>query len=252
MANGVTKVNPKFGRRQWVKLWVNEWLEGTTRIEMSDAQRAFWVDLLALAGRSRFPGKVCSGMIDGQIAGYPIQKYQALMTTPIDVEETLALFEKRGKIKITVTAEEPTKLIMVELVNWNRYQSEYLRQKKYRTKLHESDTDSYSKGNTTEVEGEVEVEVNTTTYDVADWILAFPGIEVETELEKAKQWLKANPTRAKKNLKRFFFNWLSKCHRDLLAVQAKELVQRDQHRVDARVGQDKREGGVWVDGKKVV
>jgi hypothetical protein len=44
----------RFGKRSWVKLWTNEWLDGTTRYQMSDAQRALWVDLLAMAGRSRF------------------------------------------------------------------------------------------------------------------------------------------------------------------------------------------------------
>jgi hypothetical protein len=50
-----------FGKRKWVKLWTNEWLDGTTRYQMSGAQRALWIDLLALAGRSRFPGVVCAG-----------------------------------------------------------------------------------------------------------------------------------------------------------------------------------------------
>lgn len=49
-----------------IKLWVNEWLDGTTRFQMSGAQRAFWIDLLAMAGRSRFPGIICAGM-DGEL-----------------------------------------------------------------------------------------------------------------------------------------------------------------------------------------
>jgi hypothetical protein len=57
--------NGSFGKRSWVKLWTNEWLDGTTRYQMSDAQRAFWIDLLAMAGRSRFPGIICAGR-DGQ------------------------------------------------------------------------------------------------------------------------------------------------------------------------------------------
>ncbi len=125
-------MNPRFGRRSWVKLWVNEWLDGTTRFEMSDAQRAFWIDLLALAGRSRFPGRICAGEVGGAFVGYPLNKFQALMAEPIDVEQTLQLFEKTGKIKLTATSETPTKLVMIELLNWDRYQSEYQRQKKYR------------------------------------------------------------------------------------------------------------------------
>jgi hypothetical protein len=128
-------VNPRFGRRSWVKLWVTEWLDGTTRFEMSDAQRAFWIDLLALAGQSRFPGRICAGQVEGVFVGYPLSKFQALMSEPIDVEQTLQLFEKTGKIRLTVTAEAPTKLVMIELLNWDRYQSEYQRQKKYRKRV---------------------------------------------------------------------------------------------------------------------
>lgn len=149
-------MNPRFGKRVWVKLWAEEWLDGTTRFEMSDAQRAFWIDLLALAGRSRFPGRICAGEVNGSYVGYPLGKFQALMAEPIDIWETLCLFEKTGKIKLTVTAETPVKLVMIELLNWGRYQSEYQRQKPYRAqKLQRSDSQSYnasdSKGNTTEV-----------------------------------------------------------------------------------------------------
>src|ERR1700687_1554021 len=118
MRHEVTGVNPKFGRRSWVKLWVNEWLDGTTRFEMTDAQRAFWIDLLAMAGRSRFPGRICAGTVDGAYVGYPLNKFQALMAEPIDIEKTLALFEKTGKVRISVTAKAPTKLVMIELLNW--------------------------------------------------------------------------------------------------------------------------------------
>ncbi|MGC2234292.1 MAG: hypothetical protein WBA09_22515 [Candidatus Acidiferrum sp.] len=128
---------------------------------MTDVQRAFWIDLLAMAGRSRYPGRICAGLTDGVFVGYPLNKFQALMAQPIDVEQTLALFERTGKIKLTVTTESPTKLVMLELLNWNKYQSEYQRQKKYRKRgLHKGDSGGYNRGNKTEgeVEGEVEVE----------------------------------------------------------------------------------------------
>jgi hypothetical protein len=165
-------MNPRFGRRSWVKLWVNEWLDGTTRFEMSDAQRAFWIDLLALAGRSRFPGRICAGEVDGSYIGYPLNKFQSLMAEPIDVPQTLHLFEKTGKIKLTVTSESPIKLVMIELVNWDRYQSEYQRQKKYRGRgLRQSDPKSYAQSNKTEVEeesnGEVEKEEKQKTSSTA-------------------------------------------------------------------------------------
>jgi hypothetical protein len=70
-------MNPAQGRRTWIKLFVHDWLEGTTRYQMSDAQRAFWIDLLAMAGRSRFGGIVCSGKDGEQLIGYPLSKFRA-------------------------------------------------------------------------------------------------------------------------------------------------------------------------------
>lgn len=113
-----------FGKRSWVKLWTNEWLDGTTRYQMSDAQRAFWVDLLAMAGRSRFPGVICAGRDGEHFVGYPLNRFQALMAEPIDIEATLGLFERTGKVKITITSEGPPKLFAIELLNWKKYQSD--------------------------------------------------------------------------------------------------------------------------------
>lgn len=149
-------MNPRFGKRTWVKLWVNEWLDGTTRFEMTDSQRAFWIDLLAMAGRSRTPGIICAGQVNGSFVGYPITKFQSLLSEPMDVEATFCLFERTGKIQIEITQEIPIRLYKLTLINWDKYQSEYQRQKKYRKGLQRSDRQSYTQGNKTEGEGEGE------------------------------------------------------------------------------------------------
>ena len=68
----------------------------------------------------------------------------------------------------------------------------------------------------------------------------YPGVPVEVELQKMNVWMWANPARRKKNTKRFICNWLSKTHGQLLAAQVsattRELVRREQQRVDANVG----------------
>ncbi|HXP68640.1 MAG TPA: hypothetical protein VOA88_05105 [Candidatus Dormibacteraeota bacterium] len=172
-------MKPSDGRRAWVKLWTNDWLEGTTRYQMTGAQRAFWVDLLAMAGRSRFGGVICAGKDNDQWIGYPLQKFQGLLSEPIDVLATFKLFERTGKITLHVTgeaisdAESPTqagRLYTIFITNWNRYQSEYQRTKKYRGKktdvathdatevLHPKSQAGYGEGSTTEVDVDVEVE----------------------------------------------------------------------------------------------
>ncbi len=109
----------KFMRRAWVKLWVNEWLDGTTRFQMSGAQRAFWIDLLALAGRSRYPGIVCAGMDGDRYVGYPLKTFAALDAgAEIDLVATFDLFARTGKVIVEVTTEAPVKLYMVRICNW--------------------------------------------------------------------------------------------------------------------------------------
>jgi hypothetical protein len=163
-------MKPSHGRRTWVKLWVNDWLEGTTRYQMSDAQRAFWIDLLAMAGRSRFGGVVCSGKDGEQWIGYPLAKFQGLLAEPIDVEATLELFQRTGKITTQVSGQGARKLYTLFISNWAHYQSEYERkkgEKKRRTENVPSDVPRNSTGmshsmspksTSTEVEGEIEVE----------------------------------------------------------------------------------------------
>ena len=126
-----------FGKRQWVKLWVGEWLDGTTRYEMTGAQRAFWIDLLAMAGRSRQPGVICAGHSGDRIVGYPLSHFQALDAGgELDIPATLQLFEACGKIHVEVTQESPIKLLKIVILNWGKYQSNLAgqaeRSRKYR------------------------------------------------------------------------------------------------------------------------
>lgn len=129
-------MNPPFGKRKWIKLWTTEWLDGTTRYQMSGAQRAFWVDLLAMAGASRFPGVICAGRDGDSFVGYPISRFQGLVSDPIDVAATLDLFERTGKIRIVATSDGPPRAVKIEILNWSKYQdiagSE--RAKRYREK----------------------------------------------------------------------------------------------------------------------
>ncbi len=126
-------MKPTEGGRTWIKLWVNEWLEGTTRYQLTSAQRAFWTDLMAMAGRGRYGGVVCAGKDGDTYIGYPVSKYQGLMPEKFDVLKAFALFEETEKIRVEVSGES-LKLYTVFILNWARYQSEYERTKKYRRK----------------------------------------------------------------------------------------------------------------------
>jgi len=121
----------KSTRRQWVKLWVNEWLDGTSRFELTPQQRLLWIDLLALAGRSRFPGEIYAGLAgNGSKVGYPIA-YLAGVLQMDEVTTNNALKLLKEHCHITLDESAPEQYV-IGIINWEKYQSEYLRQKTYR------------------------------------------------------------------------------------------------------------------------
>jgi len=143
----------KSTRRQWVKLWVNEWLDGTSRFELTAQQRLLWIDLLALAGRSRFPGFIYAGLAgDGSKVGYPIA-YLAGVLQMDEVTLNNALRLLREHCHITLD-ESHAEQFVIGIINWEKYQSEYLRQKTYRKVTTKTTSRLPVEG-----EGDVEVEV---------------------------------------------------------------------------------------------
>jgi len=121
----------KSTRRQWVKLWVNEWLDGTTRFELTAPQRLLWIDLLALAGRSRFPGLIYAGEGEqGKKVGYPLAYLAGvLQMDEVALNNALKLLEHHSHITLDEVSSEK---FVIGIANWEKYQSEYLRQKTYR------------------------------------------------------------------------------------------------------------------------
>ena len=109
--------------RKWVKLYCENWIEGTLR-EESPELRGIWADILALAGDGHYGD---SGIIqlsngiaytDGQIAGI------------LRISEELWGRSKNRLIDTNRIEITPNNAISI--VNWFKYQSEYDRQKGYR------------------------------------------------------------------------------------------------------------------------
>ena len=47
--------------------------------------------------------------------------------------------------------------------------------------------------------------------DIAEWMEAYPAVDIEGELRRAKQWLISNPAKKKKQFRRFITNWFGRC-----------------------------------------
>lgn len=123
-------------RRTWVKMWVNECLQGTIRFDFGPDERGVWYDLIILAGNCRIPGIISP---NGN-SPYPHKYIAGLLNIDLELlEKTLEKCQASGRIEETEQG--------IKLVNWEHYQSEYERQKPYRqAKKVEDDPDKFTKG----------------------------------------------------------------------------------------------------------
>jgi hypothetical protein len=130
---------PFFSSRKWIKVWITEWRDGTLRWQATDFQRAFWIDLLTLAGRSRYPGIVCAGKDASKVVGYPASFLaQNSQITAGNIEETLDLFKLREMLTYTKSKSvNGETLYAITITNWKKYQSDYDSNKKYQQSYRE-------------------------------------------------------------------------------------------------------------------
>jgi hypothetical protein len=119
-------------KRSWIKLWVDEWLSGTTRFELDPGERSVFADLIVMAGKSRFPGIIAAGENNDGYIGYPIQYLAGTLVVPDNMLES-ALEKCAASEKIAVTRNGNGNVV-IEVINFTRYQSEYQRQRPYRVK----------------------------------------------------------------------------------------------------------------------
>lgn len=123
-------------RRRWIKLWINESLRGSIRIELTPAERSVWYDLLLMAGESRHPG-----VIEARAGkGYSLGTIAAWLIIPVELlKSTLDKCLEEGRIQINSGC--------IHIVNWDKYQAGYESQKSYREskKLKTTSVDPYLK-----------------------------------------------------------------------------------------------------------
>jgi len=113
------------GSRTWIKIYCDKWLTGTLREETSEL-RGIWTDVLALAGNLTYgdTGKISLPN------GVPLTDEQIAGVLKIKLKEWM-----EAKKRLLKTDRIQLKDGVLCVVNWEKYQSEYFRQKSYRQKL---------------------------------------------------------------------------------------------------------------------
>ena len=93
----------------WVPLWIDSWLFGSTRIELTLEQRAIWIDLLAFAGKDQGFIRANEGI------PYPIEQLAGLLRVPVELLKlTIDRCLETGKL-----TKMPDETLYI--TNWKRY-----------------------------------------------------------------------------------------------------------------------------------
>ena len=107
--------------RKWIKLWCYERLHGSVSYQLTEAEQSIWDKFLCLAGLCKYDGLIA----DNDRRPYPhsfiVHEFH---TTEKLFNSTLAKCTAEGRI--IENAEG------IRITNWDRYQSDYNRQKPYR------------------------------------------------------------------------------------------------------------------------
>lgn len=110
-------------QRRWIKLHIQQCLEGSIRWQLEPDERGVWYDLLVFAGTCQNEGMIG----DRDKRPFPIEFIANRLNIPLEMlERTIKKCVAEGRIK-----ESDEGLC---IVHWKEYQSEYERQKPYREK----------------------------------------------------------------------------------------------------------------------
>ena len=137
-------------KRTWIKIYVDQCLRGTMMEELQPAQRWIWIGFLLLAGDSNMEGMIYKRKdTKGKPIGYSRAMLAELLDViPIDLASAMKKMVDYGKISVDKNG-------VIRILNWNKYQSEYARQKGYRKKCNKSYSPELDKDKELELDKEL-------------------------------------------------------------------------------------------------
>jgi hypothetical protein len=153
-------------KRTWIKLWVDQTLRGSMLEELNPEQRWIFIGLLLMAGDSSIPGVIFGRKNErGELIGRPTMVIaDTLAVKSGTLLQALDRLKEVNKVRVS-------ELGVIWVENWRKYQSEYQRQKPYRS--HESYKQSCHQSNDIDREGEGEGEEEGEVFDPEAPLLPF-------------------------------------------------------------------------------
>ncbi len=162
MIDTSSKENKKTKKKLWIKLYPERWLFGSSREEMTNAERAVWIDFLALAAMNDPLGQVdfisykrlayqlnisvrlLKSVINKALAYGKIELRQMPFGSKSDEkEQKVGPNDDQAVTKNANFGHSQSKIGLtlrtIKILKWDEYQSEYMRQKPHREKRKEQE-----------------------------------------------------------------------------------------------------------------
>jgi len=109
----------------WLKFYSENYLWGSTRSELNPDERSVWVDFLCLAA-----------MKFGEVEVYSRDQLAKQLLIPKDLlDRSIEKFIEYGKIKRKPYKKEKKEVFII--INWDRYQADYLTKRKKKSNTYE-------------------------------------------------------------------------------------------------------------------
>lgn len=214
----------------WFPFWIDKWIFGSTRDELTIEQCAVWVDFLALSYKDNGYIRANEGI------PYPIKRLAGLLNRPekliqqtidrclekevnklrLDPDGTLYVishpeYELSGRHKRRLSEGD------VRQRGHNVQKKDTKRREEKRriekNRIEKNNTAPNDKNHTEPkiyFDFEKREWINTKDKDLIFWKTTYPACNIEAELRKMADWLISNPKKRKKNYRRFITNWLSR------------------------------------------
>ncbi len=213
----------------WIPVYIDKHLFGSTRLELEPDERSVWMDLLVLAGKDNgyvranegvpYPREQLAGLflVSEELLNRTIKKCSSIKIKKIAILKDKTLYLPSW-IKYTLSPRHKRRFNSTD-VPMNGHdvpeQGHYSKRKSNsnsKSKRIEEKKKPVQKVVKNKITFNFEKRkfINITIEDKAGWLDAYQACDINQELSKMREWLLANPSKKKKNYRRFITNWLTR------------------------------------------